>query len=262
LTPMPAELPTKSPAALSAKDADSTVADETAEIKSPGDTTFDRFHPDMPRIPGVTGARPSSPPKSATADNRRLALILGAGAAGVVLMIAIVWWMKSAPREGADSAGAEAAQQESPAPKPPPLPALPLARSGPTPIATVAQLSRPWSSKKFVFVKPFPNENVDAMVIRLPGGALWAFALQEPYGRCELEFVTDTKQIATKYGYRASHPMVVNPCNSTVYDPLKVGPLGASTWARGEVVQGSGLRPPLSIDVVVHGRSVIADRME
>ena len=56
--------------------------------------------------------------------------------------------------------------------------------------------------------------------------------------------------------------MVVNPCNSTVYDPLKVGPLGDNTWARGEVVQGSGLRPPLSIDVVVRGHSIFADRME
>ena len=100
------------------------------------------------------------------------------------------------------------------------------------------------------------------MVIRLPGGGLWAFSLQEPYGKCELEFVTDLGRLATQYGYRASHPMVVNPCNNTVYDPLKVGSLGGNVWVRGEIVQGGGLRPPLAIDVRVSGHSIIADRIE
>jgi hypothetical protein len=249
---MPAEIPTTSPTTLPAKAGDRTAADKT----------FDRFHPEMPQIPGVTGAPPPSPAKSNAANNHRLTPILGAAAVAVAIVIAIVWWIKSAPRKAADSAGAEAAMADSPVPQPPPLPAVSPAHAGPEVAATVGELSKPWSAKKFIFVKPLTHENVDAMVIRLPGGALWAFALQEPYGRCELEFVTDTGQLAAKYGYRASHPMVVNPCISTVYDPLKVGPLGNSTWARGEVVQGSGLRPPLSIDVVVSGRSIIADRME
>jgi hypothetical protein len=129
-------------------------------------------------------------------------------------------------------------------------------------VATTDELSKPWASKKFVFVKPFTNEQVNAIVIRLPDEGLWAFSLQEPYGNCELEFVTDLAKLASQYGYRAAHPMVGNPCNGTVYDPLKVGPLGADTWARGEVVKGSGLRPPISIDVKVTGRSIIADRIE
>ncbi len=91
---------------------------------------------------------------------------------------------------------------------------------------------------------------------------MWAFALQEPYGKCSLEYLADTGLLASKYNFQASHPMVVNPCNNTVYDPLKVGPLGDNTWARGEVVQGSALRPPLSIDVVVRGHPIVADRME
>jgi hypothetical protein len=56
--------------------------------------------------------------------------------------------------------------------------------------------------------------------------------------------------------------MVVSPCDGTLYDPLKVGPLGANTWARGEIVQGSSLRPPISIDVKVQGPSIIADSIE
>jgi hypothetical protein len=56
--------------------------------------------------------------------------------------------------------------------------------------------------------------------------------------------------------------MVVSPCDSTVYDPLKVGPLGGNTWARGEIVQGNSLRPPISIDVKVSGGSIIADSIE
>lgn len=249
---MPAEIPTKSPTALPAKGADKSAADKT----------FDRFHPEMPTIPGVTSARPPSPAKSNGANSQRLPRILGLAAVAVAGMIAIIWWIKSAPRKAADSAGADAALPESPAPRVPPLSAIAPAHAGPSVAATVEELSKPWSAKKFIFVKPVTNENVEAMVIRLPGGDLWAFALQEPYGRCKLEFVTDTGQIAAKYGYQASHPMVVNPCDSTVYDPLKVGPLEGNTWARGEVVQGGGLRPPLSIDVAVTRRSIIADRME
>jgi hypothetical protein len=56
--------------------------------------------------------------------------------------------------------------------------------------------------------------------------------------------------------------MVVNPCDRTVYDPMKVGELGGNTFARGEIVRGSALRPPISIDVKVSGNSIVADRIE
>jgi hypothetical protein len=248
---MPAETPTKSTTTLPAKPADQTAADKT----------IDRFHPEMPRIPGVTGARLPSPAGSDAASRQRLLQILGAAAVALAVVIAIFWWMKSASRKAADSPAAEASVPESPLPELPAF-AVPPAHTGPKSVATVEELSKPWTAKKFIFEKPVTNEDVAAMVVRLPGGALWAFALQEPYGKCDLEYVSDTGQLAAKYGYQASHPMVVNPCNSTVYDPLKVGPLGDNTWARGEVVQGSGLRPPLSIDIVVHGHSIVADRME
>ena len=129
-------------------------------------------------------------------------------------------------------------------------------------VGTTDELSQPWSSKKFVFVKPFSRESVKAVAVRLPTGELWAFSLQDPYGRCDLEFVTDLGKLASQYGYKATHPMVGSPCDGTVYDPLKVGPLGSNIWARGEIVKGSALRPPLSIDVKVNDRSIVADNME
>jgi hypothetical protein len=70
------------------------------------------------------------------------------------------------------------------------------------------------------------------------------------------------QRLAKEYGYRASHPMVASRCTSTLYDPLKVGPLGGDVWARGEIVQGSGLRPPISIEVEEKGSSIVADRIE
>ncbi len=105
------------------------------------------------------------------------------------------------------------------------------------------------------------------MVTRLPGAAtggaaFWAFSLQAPFGRCELEFVTDLHTLAGQYGYRANHPMVVDPCNATVYDPLRMGTLPSGAWARGEVVQGVGVRPPMGIDVHVQGDRLLASKME
>ena len=179
----------------------------------------------------------------------------------ILATLAVLWRVKSASSRGA-SASAEMPE----AAVAPPATAIQAPTSpvsdGPTIVAPAEELAKPWSSKTFVFVKPFSRENVDAIAIRLPGKGLWGFALQEPFGRCTLEFVTDLHKLANQYGYRASHPMVVNPCNNTIYDPLQAGPLGNGVWVRGEIVKGGGLRPPMSIDVVEKGKSIIADRME
>jgi len=252
---MPAEIPTKSSTTTPAKPAEPSTERAT-------DRAFDRFRPEMPQIPGVAGALASAPAKSNGANRRQLIQILGAAAAAVVVVVVVFLWIKRAPRKAEDPAAAESALPESAASEPQALAPAPAARGASRAAATIEELAKPWSAKHFFFAKPLTADDVEAIVIRLPGGGLWAFAVQEPYGRCQLEFVTDVAQISEKYGYRASHPMVVNPCNSTVYDPLKVGPLGNSTWARGEIVQGRGIRPPFSIDVVVTGHSIIADRME
>jgi hypothetical protein len=238
--------------------------DNSANQKS--DEKFDRFHPEMPTIPGIGDAPASSQARSSTTpivvDKERLARIVGVIAAIFLVVVIASWWIRHSPRTAGESHSADSVDADSALANLPPLPSAARSPEDPSVAATVEQLSKTWSSKKFTYVKPLTHETVDAMVVRLPGGGLWAFALREPFGQCDLEFVTDIAQIEQKFRYRANHPMLVNPCTSTVYDPLKVGPLEGNTWARGEVVQGSGLRPPISIDVVVQGQSIVADGIE
>jgi hypothetical protein len=246
--------PTKTPEA---------VLDKPAEEK-PAKPKFDPFHPEMPQIPGVTGASGRSRTGSGRGsafDRQRLLQFGGGGAAALLVVGLIAWWaMSKSSKPAGVSPNPELADQSTPAPPPPSIP--PPAIKGPTVAATLEEVSKPWSSKKFTFVNPITQQHIPAMVIRLPGGGLWAFSLQNLGGRCDLDFVTDTAELTSKYAYRASHPMVVSPCDGTVYDPLKIGSIGGNTWVRGEIVQGSSLRPPISIDVKVSGRSVIADSIE
>jgi len=216
----------------------------------------------MPEVPGVIPE--AERPRSAFSDlDPQLLAIVGGIAVGVlVIVVSIFWWVKAKPRAAADTPAA------GPDVSKPAVPTLPLpvtnatVQDGPTEVGKVDELDKDWAAKKFKFVKPFTHETVDAVAVRLPGGELWGFAAQSPFGRCELEFVTDLDRIATQFGYSASHPMVVSPCDGTVFDPLKIGSLGGDTWARGEIVHGSALRPPISIDVKVVGPSVFADRIE
>jgi hypothetical protein len=247
LTLMPAKLPTNPPAPIPDK---------------PAEDSFDPFRPEMPQIPGVSQAARDSRQGLRGVHLERLWQI---GTIAVVVVLAgasVSWWIKNKPRTANKSPASEPELAEPAAPVPPLSDSIAPVREGPTVVAVADELSKPWAAKKFTFVRSLTQEKIDAMAIRLPDGGLWAFALQSPYARCELEFVTDLGRIASQFGYHASHPMVVSPCDSTVYDPLKVGPLGGDTWARGEIVQGSALRPPISIEVQVRGRSIIADRME
>ncbi len=185
---------------------------------------------------------------------------------GVILGASILWFMKRSARAPVETASLDEAipATSQPAQEPPPPVAVPNGNSydGRVQAATVEELSEAWASKKFVYVKPFTRDQVNAMVIRLPGGSYWAFALQEPSGLCELEYVTDLHLLANQYQYRASHPMVVSPCSETVYDPLKVGTMGGSILVRGDIAKGSGSRPPIAIDVEKNGEFIIADGIE
>ena len=246
LIAMPANITTKTP---------------DAPPDKPVEKKFDMFRPEMPQIPGVSqGSRQAGRGLSGM-DTQRLLQIGGIVAAVVLLSAVIFLWVKSKASGKVNSTSdSDVAEQDMPIP---PLPnaAAPV-RDGPTVAATVDELSKSWAAKKFTFVNPVTLEHINSMVIRLPGGGLWAFSLQGPFGRCELEFVTDLGRLASQYKYNASHPMVVNPCDSTIYDPMKVGTLGGNTWVRGEIVQGSSLRPPISIEVKVRGSSIVADSIE
>jgi hypothetical protein len=242
---MPIKLPTK-------------PADAPSD--SNGEKKFDPFRPEMPHIPGV--GRDSRQARGAFSgiDPQILLQIAGLAAAVVLIGGLTFWWFKSKPAGESTSSETNVADQMTPGPSPPE--SVPAARVGPTLAATAEELSKPWAAKKFNFVNPLTQEHIDAMVMRLPSGELWGFSLQGPAGRCELEFVPDLAVLASQYRYRAVHPMVVSPCDGTVYDPLKVAALAGNTWVRGDIVQGSGLRPPISIDVKASGHSIVADRIE
>jgi hypothetical protein len=134
-------------------------------------------------------------------------------------------------------------------------------RVAPGAVATTAEIAKPWSSKRFLFRDPVTSKAVPALLVRLPGGVLWAFSLREPYGSCELEYVTDLKQLQDQYGFTGTHPMVADPCNRTLFDLMQYGN-GPSGYVRGEVAQGSGWRPPMAIELRTKGAEIIATRME
>ena len=96
--------------------------------------------------------------------------------------------------------------------------------------------SQTFDTPPYQIVKPVTHENIDAMVVRLPGGTLWAFALQEPYGHCSLQYISDVRELAAKYSFLGAHPMIVNPCNATIYDPMKISS-DSNVWSRGQIVQ-------------------------
>jgi hypothetical protein len=95
----------------------------------------------------------------------------------------------------------------------------------------------------------------------LPSGEYWGFSLREPYGTCELEYVTDLQKLRTDYSFRATHPMVTDPCNKSVFDLAKYGN-SPSGLVRGEIVQGVAVRPPIAIKIETNGKQVRAVHIE
>jgi hypothetical protein len=246
----------------------------------PVDKKVDPFKPQAPAIPGVPAAdersekaapqRPvpayaPSPVEPPAAQQARAKMIgVGVGIAVVLLAGAVFLFPghnSSAKSDLHPSAeAAEAAAPAAPAAKAEPTEKFLI---GPGPVATTAELERPWSAREFLFRGPLAAEPVPAMVVRLPGGELWGFSLREPFGQCELEYVTNLKTLETEYGFRAEHPMVVNPCTRAVYDLMRYGggaPNGG--LVRGDIVQGSGVRPPMAIEMQTSGREIVAVRSE
>jgi hypothetical protein len=132
----------------------------------------------------------------------------------------------------------------------------------------LGELAHPWSAKKFSYSRPVTHEEVPAIAIRLPGGngktsaSYWAILLKAPFGQCELEYISDVNEVASRFGYAAKHPMIVDACSGTLYDPLRTGTLPNGSWARGDIVQGAGFRPPMQIEVRVDGDRLVAGRSE
>lgn len=224
--------------------------------------TEDRFKPAMPSIPGVA---PSS-------GNSKPALpywLIGAGIPvillGLFLAVRLFFGHSRADSRGtsANSPTISAAPAELPAT------VVPAAVEAQPVIAEIGELAKPWSSRQFSFRDPVAGTYVPAILIRLPGGSpaspsgYWSVVLRAAYGNCQLDYIEDPEKLKSDYGYaRAGHPMIGNPCTRSLYDPLKYATLSGNLMARGAVVRGSDLRPPLSIEVKLKGKQIIAARME
>ena len=234
----------------------------------PEQKKFDPFKPQEPQIPGVPAEKPATRPAAprepagtsapVQAKGRSLPMGLIVAAAAVVVVISgVVWWV-----HGSSASQPPPAAVEAPAAAPAPVvkaaPPLPV---GPGEIGTASELSKAWSSKRFAFTSPTTFEKIPALAVRLPGGALWGISLHEPYGACDLEYVTDLETLSSKYHVHAEHPMVVNPCSKTVYDLTRYGN-GPNGLVRGAIVRGRAMRPPIGIEVTERAGKIVAVRME
>lgn len=207
----------------------------------------------QPEIPGVPRTK-----AAAAAQRQKLYALTTGGASLVILLVVAIWWARASTRAAHSDPIADVPVSTGPVVQPVALtPVLPVA---PGQVATTDQLSRPWSTQRFVY-RNTPNDSFPAMVVRLPGNAYWAFSLRSPYGTCDLEFVTDTEKLRSTYHFTAVHPMVADPCTHTVYDLTRYGS-GPNGLVRGAIVAGTGIRPPLAIEIQINGSQVIASRIE
>jgi hypothetical protein len=231
-----------------------TLADNVAPPKP-------RFSADMPNIPGVTSAI-----EREEQDRTRTNWGRAAVAVGALLVLGSVgaWLMTRTTHHETDAA--VPVLQPSPAVAELPAPAPHAATSNE--IGTIEQFAAPWSAKKFTYTRPLNGQQIPAIAIRLPGtnghtaASYWVILLKSPFGNCALEYISDTTEISSRFGFNASHPMIADACSNTLYDPTRMGTLPNGSWARGEIVQGSGYRPPLQIEIRLDGNKLISVRSE
>ncbi len=226
--------------------------------------------PTMPRVPGVVTPAPQAAGGSASEPNQTTRWVLGI--AVLVVVGGFVAYIALRPSRGPSRDNRFAAVvggSSKPAPAAPGSgTAQPAGSSRSAKGAiTLQELAEPWSSKTFQF-RSLTGSPVSALIIRLPGKAsdqtqsYWAFSLTEAYGSCPLEYITDLNRLSSEYGFQAKHPMVANPCKRALYDPLQMASMPTGAWARGAIVHGSALRPPMAIDIRIEGGQIIPVQME
>jgi hypothetical protein len=235
----------------------------------PDSDSSSRFKPEMPNIPGVGEQSSKVAPLAigrAPTGVPLLRLSIGIVALLLVLFFGTRWILRA---KHPDARASDTPPQiEVPAPAPDPSAMLPHASPSSPRIASVSEMTKPWSSREFFWLNSLTGQYLPAMLIRLPNGTArqsngyWAFVLKAPYGKCQMEYVEPSK-LAADYGYRgATHQMVGDPCSRSVFDPAKLTSLADNVWARGAVVAGSDLRPPLAIEIQIQGNDILATRME
>jgi hypothetical protein len=219
-----------------------------------------RFKAEMPQIPGVSASGTAN--RSGGSGSKFL--VLG-GIFAVLIAIALGGKLLSRPRR-ADAPAPPTPQADTAVNRELPIPP---AIDSDAPIAQVGDLAKPWDARQFTFHNKVTGENVQALLLRLPTGSAgqtsgyWALAMRPAYGNCRLDYLQDLDKLRTDYGYaQARHPAVTNPCTHTVYDPTKYASLPGGVLARGAIVQGTDLRPPLGIEIKIRGKDILAIRME
>jgi hypothetical protein len=243
----------------------------------PTDTKQSPFKAQQPAIPGVPQAG-TNPKKSASAGSAQhtrsalqqparpaasddqhqqtIAIAICAGACILVAIMLIAWRLHSpavAPVQDADPQPATVLPEV-----PKPAANVPAA---PGVIATEAELAKPWASKRFIYRDPITNRDLPALVVHLPNHGYWGFSMIEPFGTCQLEYVTDLDRLRSFYQFAADHPMVGDPCTLAVFDLMQWGgPPDAEV--RGVTVHGMGVRPPLAIEIEQHGKEILATKIE
>ncbi len=230
-----------------------TLADNVAPPKT-------RFSAEMPNIPGVTGAAAQEEQARARTNWGRAAVAVAA----LLVLGSVGAWLMTRTTHHESEAAAPVLQ---PSPAVDELPAVPRAATS-NEIGTIEQFATSWSARKFIYTRPLNGQQVPAIAIRLPGstghtaGSYWVILLKSPFGNCPLEYITDAKELSSRFGFSASHPMIADACSNTLYDPTRMGTLPNGSWARGEIVQGSGYRPPLQIEIRLDGDKLISVRSE
>jgi len=226
----------------------------------PSQPPNDRFKAEMPDIPGLSG--PTLKPAGGGGP-----WLVMAGLVAVLIAVFVGGRILSKTRR-TEAVPAATPQIDVPAPVPDLTASVPVATEQNPVIALVSEL-KPWGAKQFNFHNRTTGENVAALIVRLPSGSsaqasgYWSFAMKPAYGNCQLEYIDDLQRLRSDYGYQqASHPMVGNPCNRSLYDPMKYAAIPGGVLARGAVVQGSDLRPPLGIEVRLKSKQILAVRME
>jgi serine/threonine protein kinase len=227
------------------------------------------YKPSQPVIPGVPAPAPEKeevPPPVAEPEVSRRARAIPSGlwiAAGALVVLIVggwLWFRGPSSTSQSISSSQEAALDTTAPGNQKPRRQLPLA---PGIVATTKELAKPWSSKSFLFRTDTSAEPIPALVVHLPNGQYWGISMIEPFGTCELEYVTDPRALQSEYGFSANHPMVGDPCTHTVYDLLHYqGGAPDGGLVRGAIVHGTGVRPPLAIEIEVHGKEISAVRME
>ena len=249
----------------------------------PENKTLDPFKPAQPQIPGVCSAENKQPqpvqaeeealhapaimappPRTSQQLPEMKLVLVGLTLVGALATIFLLFGNAQKAGPNASSAAASITASARSASVPLLADAAPIDKTlpiAPGVVATASQMAKPWSAKEFYFRDPSTQKPVPAMVVRLPGGALWGFSLREPYGTCRLEYVTDLQKLHGAYGFRASHPMVADPCNKSVFDLMAYGNAPGGL-VRGDIAQGSALRPPLAIEMRSQNGQIIAVRTE